>query len=322
MQIKHYVPGKKPITLTQLPEHIALDNDDLLWVNLVDPTPEYLTELVPFFENDGEEQDRLLESMLLKHHRPTIQQYETCSLIIAIVFTVEQGSVQFGEVQLLFGKNFLVSIWRNTSLAQQDIQRYVEKQSTVLERGADYVAAEILDFVTDEYSEQLLLIEKQVERTESHFFEGRPSQEDIKQIHRLRRMLLRVYHSINSLPDMARRFNRQHHSYVDKEGHGYFYEVADRVARQAEFINMLRETLAFSFEAGMMLMQLQQDDTTRKLAAWAAIIAIPTAVAGIYGMNFENMPELNFRFAYPVVLGVMASICTALYLKFKRIKWL
>src|SRR5690625_3471495 len=84
MQIKHYVPGKKPITLTQLPEHIALDNDDLLWVNLVDPTPEYLTELVPFFENDGEEQDRLLESMLLKHHRPTIQQYETCSLIIAI----------------------------------------------------------------------------------------------------------------------------------------------------------------------------------------------------------------------------------------------
>src|SRR5690625_7744933 len=121
--------------------------------------------------------------MLLKHHRPTIRSYETGSLIIAIVVTVEQGSVQFGEVQLLFGKNFLVSIWRNTSLAQQDIQRYVEKQSTDLERGADYVSAEILDFVTDEYSEQLLLIDKQVERTESRFFEGRPSHEDIKHYH-------------------------------------------------------------------------------------------------------------------------------------------
>src|SRR5699024_7521219 len=322
IQIKHYLPGQKLTVITQLPEHKALGNGDLLWINLVDPNPEYLTQLVHFFENDTEEQDRLVESMMLRHNRHKIQQYETCILILAIVFTVTQSTVRFGEVQLLFGEDFLVSIWRNTPLAEQDIQRYVEKQPTVLERGADYVAAEILDFVTDEYSEQLLRIEKQVERTESHFFKGRPSKEDIKQIHRLRRMLLRVYHSINSLPDMARRFNRQHHNYVDKEGHGYIYEVADRVARQAEFISMLRETLAFSFEAGMMLMQLQQDDTTRKLAAWAAIIAIPTAVAGIYGMNFENMPELNYRFAYPVVLGVMGGICTALYLRFKRIKWL
>src|SRR5690625_800818 len=241
IQIKHYVPGQKPTVLTQLPEHKALGNDDLLWINLVDPTPEYLTQLVPFFESDTEEQDRLMESVLLKHHRPKVQQYESCSLIVAIVFAVQQSSVRFGEVQLLFGGNFLVSIWRNTSLAAQDMQRYVEKQSTVLERGADYVAAEILDFVTEEYSVQLLRIEKQVERTESHFFEGRPNQEDIKQLHRLRRMLLRVYHSINSLPDMARRFNRQHQNYVDKEGHRYIYEVADRVARQAEFISMLRE---------------------------------------------------------------------------------
>src|SRR5699024_6883774 len=120
-------------------------------------------------------------------------------------------------------------------------------------------------------------------------------------------MFLALYHSISSLPDMARRFNSRHHSYVYKEGHGYIDEVADRVARQAERISMLRETLAFSFEAGMMLMQLQQDDTTRKLAAWAAIIAIPTAGAGIYGMNFEHMPELSLRFAYPVVLGVMGG---------------
>jgi len=322
IQIKQYVAGKKPQALTQLPQLTALGSDDFLWVNLVDPTPEYLRQIVPIFEQDTEEQDRLIESMLLKHHRPKIQQYETCSLIVAIVFTAKHSALQFGEVQLLFGQNFLVSIWRNTILAEQDIQRYVEKQPAVLARGADYVAAEILDFITDEYSEQLVRIEKQVERTESHFFKGRPSQEDIKQIYRQRRMLLRVYHSINSLPDMARRFNRQYHSYVDREGHSYLYEIADRVARQAEFISMLRETLAFAFEAGMMLMQLQQDDTTRKLAAWAAIIAIPTAVAGIYGMNFENMPELNFRFAYPVVLGVMGGICTALYLRFKRIKWL
>lgn len=322
IQIKHYITGKKPLTLSQLPEYSALGSDDLLWVNMVNPSHESLADLVPFLEEDSEDQTRLLESMALRHHRPKIQEYERSSLIVAIAFTVRQNTVHFGEVQLLFGQNFIVSIWRNTPLGEQDIQHYVEKQPAVLARGADYVAAEILDFITDEYSEQLLHIEKQVERTESHFFRGRPNQEDIKQIHHLRRLLLRVYHSINSLPDLARRFNRQYHSYMDKDGHGYFYEIADRVARQAEFISMLRETLAFSFEAGMMLMQLEQDDTTRKLAAWAAIIAIPTAVAGIYGMNFENMPELNLRFAYPVVLGVMGGICTALYLRFKRIRWL
>src|SRR5699024_8294869 len=165
LQIKHDVRGQKPTVLTQLPEHKALGNGDLLWINLVDPNPEYLTQLVHFFENDAEEQDRLVEPMLLRHHRPKIQQYDTCSLIVATVFTVTQSTVRFGEVQVLFGEDFLVRLWRNTPLAEQDIQRYVEKQPTVLERGADYVAAEILDFVTDEYSEQLLRIEKQVERT-------------------------------------------------------------------------------------------------------------------------------------------------------------
>lgn len=321
-QITRYTSEQKAEQLAQLPLLSELQPNELLWVNLINPSTQSLSQLIPLVESDSESQERLLEEMQTKHRRPKIMQYDQASLIVAIVFNAKQSAIQFGEVQLLFGPNFIVSIWRNTSLSQQNIQHYIEKQPGLLARGSDYIAAELLDLITDDYTDQLLRIEKLVERTESHFFNGRPRQEDIKQIHHLRRMLLRVYHSISHLPDLARRFNRHHQNYIEADSHSYFYEVADRVAHQAELISMFRETLAFAFEAGMMLMQLEQDDTTRKLAAWAAIIAIPTAVAGIYGMNFENMPELNFRFAYPVVLGAMAGICFALYAKFKRIKWL
>ena len=122
--------------------------------------------------------------------------------------------------------------------------------------------------------------------------------------------------------EICRRLSRVEMAPIDAQARPYFGEVADRVQRIDELINALREALVFAFEASQMMAQAQQNDTTRKLAAWAAILAVPTAIAGIYGMNFEFMPELKWHGGYFVILGVMATICTTLYWRFRRAGWL
>ena len=179
-----------------------------------------------------------------------------------------------------------------------------------------------MSFNTDDYTQSLLQFENRVEKAETHFFLCSSQKKDIEQVYYLRRSLLRIQSSISPLSELSRRFTRQNVSYIGDDSRAYFAEVADRIARQAELISALRDTLAFAFEGGMMIIQLQQNDITRKLAAWAAIIAIPTAFAGIYGMNFTHMPELDVVYGYPIIIGVMGAICGGLYRRFKKIGWL
>lgn len=317
-RIKYYVPGQAPQRLDTIDSRPEKISNSVLWISLSDPSVAELERLLPQFTL----QQRVIEEMQTKHRRPKVVEYEGLSLVVAITFTAEQGVLRFGETQLLFGDGFLISVWRNTELTDQEIQGYLEESPDLIARGADYIAAEILDFITDDYTQSLLQFENSVEKAETHFFVGRSQKKDIEQVYYLRRSLLRIQSSISPLSELSRRFTRQNVSYIGDDSRAYFAEVADRIARQAELISALRDTLAFAFEGGMMIIQLQQNDITRKLAAWAAIIAIPTAFAGIYGMNFEHMPELSWDYGYPMVLGAMGAVCGSLYYRFKRMKWL
>lgn len=317
--IKYYALNKPPVELASLvaaPPPVTVGG--ILWISLSNPTDAELAQLLPQFVK----QERVIDEMQTKHLRPKVVEYEKASLVVAITIHLTKGVVGFGESQILFGEGFVISVWRNTSLSDAQVQQYLEETPDLIARGADYVVAEILDFITDDYTTSLQLFEKQVEREEKNFFIGSPQKKDIEQVYKLRRTLLRIQSSIVPLAELARRFMRQSVSYIGDDSRAYFFEVADRIDRQADLIRALRDTLAFAFEAGMMIGQLQQNDITRKLAAWAAILAIPTAVAGIYGMNFTHMPELDVVYGYPIIIGVMGAICGGLYRRFKKIGWL
>lgn len=320
--IKHYNSSQALNELKGLDELAALAptvaKDSLLWVSLSNPSDQELAQVLPHFVR----QERILEEVTSKHTRPKVVEYEKASLVVAITIHNKSGGVQFGESQILFGEGFIISIWRHTALSDVETNQYLEEAPELIARGADYVVAEILDYITDDYTASLGSFEKRVENAEKHFFVGTAKRKDIEQVYQLRRTLLRIQGSIAPLAELARRFMRQNVSYIGEDSRAYFYEVADRIDRQAEAIRALRETLAFAFEAGMIITELQQTDIARKLASWAAILAIPTAVAGIYGMNFTNMPELELPYAYPVVLGGMGLICGGLYRQFKKIGWL
>jgi magnesium transporter len=192
----------------------------------------------------------------------------------------------------------------------------------VLSNGADYILYAILDFIVDNYRPVLEAIYAEVDEIEDKVFSTALSEAAIERLYMMRRDLLRLRNAAMPLIEVCRRLEHAEARRVEQSMQPLFRDVTDHVHRVQEEIDSLREVLAFAFEASLMTGQAQQADVTRKLAAWAAILAVPTAIAGIYGMNFVDMPELHWQFGYFAVLGTVGVICGILYWRFRRHKWL
>lgn len=290
----------------------------LLWVGLREPEVETL-RLVGERLGLGA---RAIEEITEHHMRPKILEFEHMTLVVAVTIEVENLRPVFGETQLLIGRNFLVTVRRGAVAAHNSLRQYLESVPELLDRGSDYVASMLLDLLADRYLAALTKFEATVEATEQKFLLRGFGDIDVRKLYRLRRDLLRMHTAIFPMTEICRRLSRVDTGHIDASCRGYFGEVADRVQRIDELINGLREALVFAFEAGSMLGQAQQTDITKKLAAWAAILAVPTAVAGIYGMNFVSMPELKWHYGYPLMMGCTAVACAILYWRFRKARWL
>ena len=189
-------------------------------------------------------------------------------------------------------------------------------------QGEDYIVYAILDFIVDNYMPVIQNIHDEVEVIEDTVLATTLSQSDIERLYTLRRDLLRLRNAAGPLVEVCNRLEHSQLMPIDKEMQPHFRDVTDHVRRVREEIDALREVLAFAFEASLMAGQAQQNVIARRLAAWAAILAVPTAIAGIYGMNFEHMPELKWAYGYFLVLGVIVAICGTLYVQFRRNGWL
>jgi magnesium transporter len=192
----------------------------------------------------------------------------------------------------------------------------------VLSHGEDYILYSILDFIVDNYMPVLETLHAEVEAIEDSVFSKPAERVDVQRLYMIRRDLLRLRNSVVPLVDVCRRLEHAEAMPIDAAMQPLFRDVTDHVQRVQEEIDALREVLAFAFEASLMSGQAQQTAITRRLAAWAAILAVPTAIAGIYGMNFEHMPELKWSYGYFLVIGVIVAVCGSLYWRFRRNGWI
>lgn len=314
-----YRPGLDPlhVGLEQVASYAGA-HDGLLWIGLKEPAAAQLEQLGA----DLGFSRKAIEEITSPHRRPKVVEYEQLTLIVAITVEVENLRPSFGETQILIGKGFLVTIRRGATATHQELRDQLENSPEFLGRGGDYVASALLDLLVDRYLIALTKLEAVVEGVEQQFLLRGFRETDVRRLYRQRRDLLRIHTAIAPMAEICRRLGRVEMRNIDAESRAYFGEVADRVLRANEFINSLREALAFAFEASLMIGQSQQTDTTKKLAAWAAILAVPTAVAGIYGMNFKYMPELDWVYGYPAVMGITFAACAVLYWKFRKSNWL
>jgi len=314
-----YVQGERShdVPLDEIKSYTC-QPENLLWIGLRNPDPELLRQVADDLGIRPKTRDEMLEV----HRRPKIIDFGQCVLIVAITVEVEHGRPSFGETQIVIGRGFLVTVRRGALATHSGLRERLESAPDLLRRGSDYVASELLDLLIDRYVTAATELESVVEGAEQKLMIRGAKDSDIRKLYRQRRDLLRIHTVIAPLAEICRRLATMDMSNVDVNARPYFAVVADRVLRVDELINGLREALAFAFEASLMIAQTQQNDITRRLAAWAAILAVPTAVAGIYGMNFEFMPELKSHWGYPLTLSGIATACAVLYWRFRKSGWL
>jgi len=208
---------------------------------------------------------------------------------------LEGDKIAYGETCIFVGRHHVISVRHGSARSHKELREQLEQSPKLLDHGPDYVLHGIIDFVVDGYLPMVETLEDQV---------------------------IRFQRILGPMAEVVGKLTNLELPCIDDNAKAYFRDVLDHVRRVEFMISGLREVITSVFEASNLLEQQRQGTITRQLAAWAAILAVPTAIAGIYGMNFEHMPELKTEYGYYVVIAVILTLCAILYYRFKKTGWL
>lgn len=289
-----------------------------VWIGLHEPSTEVLQSLQRQFGLH----ELAVEDAFRAHQRPKIDVYDGSLFLVLRTAQLQGDDVLYGETHVFVGCGYVITVRHGASASYLPVRQRCEATPALLGNGEDFVLYAIMDFVVDNYIPIVTAIEDQVDTIDEAVHAGAMNQETIHRIAHLRRELLRLRRTVAPMLDVCGRLQRFDMPFIDPPVRPYYSDVYDHVLHVNESIDILRDVLAAAFETHLLLASNRQNDVTRKLAGWAAILAVPTAIAGIYGMNFEHMPELHQVWGYPAVLLVILVVCVTLYLNFKRIDWL
>ncbi|GAA2841499.1 magnesium transporter [Aminobacter aminovorans] len=296
----------------------AAKEGHVVWIGLLEPDRDLLLRVQRQFNLH----DLAIEDAEHPHQRPKIEQYGDALFIVARTAQLVQGRVNFGETHMFVGKGYIVSVRHGVSTSYAAVRQHWESCPSALAKGEDFILYAILDFIVDNYMPVLEQIEEEVDLIEDGVLARPMMSKDIERLYMLRRDLLRLRNAAGPLVEVCRRLTSADLPQLRPAMHPLFRDVTDHIRTVLEKVDNLREVLAFAFEASLLVGQSQETAIAKKLASWAAILAVPTALAGIYGMNFSDMPELHFEYGYPTVLVAIVTICSILYWRFRKNGWL
>lgn len=314
-----YAKGRKvaDIALDQGREW-ASRPDHFVWIGLHDPEPDELLRLQAQFDLH----ELALEDALAQHTRPKLETFGDALFLVLYSPVEENGKLTFVETQLFAGKGYVISARYGESNSFTPVRQRCEARPLLLEHGEDFVLYALLNFVIENYRPRLEHDRAELEQMERRVLHCPLTQADVERIHGMRRELLRLRRYVAPLVEICQELQHLEFPFIDKHMRPYFRDLSIHVNRLLEDLTGLREMADHAFEIGLLLESSRQSVVQRKFAAWAAILAFPTAIAGIYGMNFQHMPELSWHYGYFLVLGVIALGCGGLYFNFKRLGWL
>ena len=289
------------------------------WVGIAEPT----TGEMELIRQQFGLHPLAIEGALNPNQLPKAEVYGKQLFIIARTAAIEAGEkIEYGQTAMFLGRDFIVSVRLGSTRKHVELRSKLEHDADRLAEGPDYVAHAILDFIVDGYHPIMDKLELAVQAMEERAIDVFPEPSTIRRIFRLRRQLRRFERVVGPMEALCDRLVRHQLAMVDAEARVWFRDVLDHVQRTMARVNGLKDTLVSIVETASLLEQHRQGTMTRQLAAWAAILAVPTAIAGIYGMNFDFMPELRWRYGYFAILGAIGAVCAGLFLRFKRIGWL
>ena len=290
------------------------------WIGLHRPSAEMLRQVQKEFGLH----DLAVEDAHHAHQRPKLETYGDSLFVVLRTARMnrEKRRVDFGETHFFVGKNFIVSVRHGPSLSYAGVRARCETTPQLLRKGPGFALYAVMDSIVDQYFPVLQALEQELEDLEDKIFGERSGRETLEQIYRLKRQLLEVKRAVSPLIDICNRLVRFDLDVIPEDTRPYFRDIYDHVIRINEMVDNARELLTTALEANFSLISIAQNDVSKRFAGWAAIIAVPTMIAGIYGMNFKTMPELEWDYGYPVVMFVTFGLSGLLFFLFRRSGWL
>ncbi|MGC3965952.1 MAG: magnesium/cobalt transporter CorA [Pirellulales bacterium] len=296
-------------------------SDRFLWVGLYEPTEKLLAHLQEAFGLH----ELAIEDAHNAHQRPKLEVYDDSLFIVLRTARLSESGehrIEFGETHVFVGSRYVITVRHGSLQSHVGLRARCEATPQSLARGEGFVLHSLLDFIVDQYFPVIHALEKELDELEEQIFCGKFVRSVTSRLYHLRRDLLSLKQAIVPLKDVSLQLSRMNSSLIPPETRPYFQDVHDHVLRIVELIDNLQQLSQNALDANFALISVSQNDDTKCLAAWAAIIAVPTLIAGLYGMNFKFMPETEWAYGYPVVVLGMLSICTALYRWFRKVGWL
>lgn len=300
------------------PESLRPAENEFVWIGLLDPEEAELAAVQQAYDLHP----LAIEDASKMNHLPKAEIYGDQLFVLAKTAFLQETGISYGETAIFVGRNYIVTVRHGSVRAHSDLREHLEAAPTRLRYGADYVLHAVLDFVVDGYLPLVESIEEEVLAMQRRALDAFLNREEVIRIFNLRAELTRFERVLVPMEEVASRLEHHDMPCIDVEVRPYFRDVADHVRRVIHMVSGLKEVLATVFEVSTLLEQQRQGAITRRLAAWAAILAVPTAIAGIYGMNFDVMPELRWEYGYFIILTMIIAICAYLYRRFRRSGWL
>ena len=297
---------------------VLKQSDKFVWIGLHEPPAEMLSNIQKEFNLH----DLAIEDTLRAHQRPKIEAYGDTLFIVLRTVQMKDKQIDLGETHFFVGSNFIITVRHGSSLAYTDVRTRCESTPHLLQKGPGFALYAVMDAIVDQYFPVIDALSEELENLEEMIFDEKFRRETTAQIYHLKHQLLDVKRSVSPLIDICNRLMRFDLKVIEEETRPYFRDVYDHAIRINEMVDNSRDLLSTALEANLSLISISQNEVSKKFAGWAAIIGIPTMVAGIYGMNFKFMPELEWPLGYPIIMLITFGSCVGLYIRFKRSGWL
>ena len=292
-----------------------------VWIDLFEPTPGEFEAIRDEFGLHP----LAIEDALEAHERPKLEKYgDTAFLVLkAVTYDDETEDLSFAEIMVFAGDGFAVTVRHGGAMELQELRARLELEQGPdrLRNGPIGVVHAVLDKVVDDYEPVVDGLQEDIDEVEEGLF-GAEGNGSTRRIYALGREVIEFSRATGPLVEPVRRLSRGEVPGADEELRRYFRDVQDHLERVDSWVSAQRELLSNLLQANLTQVTIEQNKDMRKISAWVAIVAVPTAIAGIYGMNFEHMPELEWTYGYPAVLVAIAIICGLLWTRFKRAGWL
>ncbi|WP_312517744.1 magnesium/cobalt transporter CorA [Massilia sp.] len=315
-----YQEGKKlsDIPVEDISEYLK-QPDTFVWVAQRDPAP---ADIMLMQEEFGLH-ELAVEDALRGHQRPKIEEYGDSLFVVVQIVELAGDELNIGQLAVFAGENYVLSVRRDANQGFLGVRARAEREPHQLKKGAGFVLYALVDAVVDRYFPVVDALESELESIEDHIFGMQGKQRDnVERLYELKRKAQTLRHAVMPLMDAVGRMYGGRVPGVVHETQEYFRDVHDHLHRIAGRLDAVRDTINTAIQVTLSMLAIEDNEVSKKLASYAAIFAVFTAFAGVWGMNFEFMPELKWKYGYPVALLTMVLVCGLLYRRFKRVGWL